>query len=115
MPRVKRGMMAHKRRKNVIKQAKGYKWGRKTKYKLAKDAVRHALTHAYQDRKKKKGVFRRLWQVKINAATRAEGLTYSRFIDALKKAKIEIDRKILAHLAEKEPRIFKEIVAKVKK
>ena len=114
MTRVKRGVMAHKRRKKVIKQAKGYKWGRSTKYKLAKDAVKHALTHAYRDRKTKKRNFRRLWQIKINAATRLNGMTYSRFINALKKANIEIDRKILATLAEKHSEIFKKILDKVK-
>ena len=106
--------MAHKRRKKVIKQAKGYKWGRKSKYKLAKDAVKHALTHSYVDRKKKKRDFRRLWQIKINAASRKLGVTYSKFINGLKKANIEIDRKILAHLAEKQPEIFKKIVEKIK-
>ncbi len=114
MTRIKRGVMAHKRRKKVIKQAKGFKWGRKSKYKLAKDALKHAWTHAYVDRKKKKRVFRRLWQIKINAASRAQGLTYSKFINKLKKAKIEIDRKILAHLAEKQPEVFKKIVEKIK-
>ncbi len=114
MTRVKRGTMAHKRRKKVIKQAKGYKWGRKSKYKLAKDAVKHALTHSYVDRKKKKRDFRRLWQIKINAASRELGVTYSKFINGLKKANIEIDRKILAHLAEKQPEIFKKILEKIK-
>jgi len=114
MTRVKRGTMAHKRRKKVIKQAKGYKWGRKSKYKLAKDAVKHALTHSYVDRKKKKRDFRRLWQIKINAASRKLGVTYSKFINGLKKANIEIDRKILAHLAEKQPEIFKKILEKIK-
>jgi len=114
MTRVKRGVMAHKRRKKIIKQAKGFKWGRKSKYKLAKDALKHAWTHAYVDRKKKKRDFRRLWQIKINAASRAHGLTYSKFINKLKKAKIEIDRKILAHLAEKQPEVFKKIVEKIK-
>jgi len=114
MTRVKRGVMAHKRRKKIIKQAKGFKWGRKSKYKLAKDALKHAWTHAYVDRKKKKRDFRRLWQIKINAASRANGLTYSKFINKLKKAKIEIDRKILAHLAEKQPDVFRKIVEKIK-
>ncbi len=114
MTRVKRGVMAHKRRKKVIKQAKGFKWGRKTKYKLAKDALKHAWVHAYVDRKKKKRNFRRLWQIKINAAAREHGLTYSQFINKLKKAKIEIDRKILAQLAEKQPEIFEKIVEKIK-
>ena len=114
MTRVKRGVMAHKRRKKIIKQAKGFKWGRKSKYKLAKDALKHAWVHAYVDRKKKKRDFRRLWQIKINAASRSHGLTYSKFINKLKKAKIEIDRKILAHLAEKQPEVFKKIVEKIK-
>lgn len=110
MTRVKRGITAHKRRKNIIKQAKGFKWGRKSKYKLAKDALKHAWTYAYRDRKVKKRDFRRLWQIKINAAVRQQGMTYSRFIEALKKANIELDRKILATLAEKKPEIFAKIV-----
>ena len=114
MTRVKRGTTAHKRRKNIIKQAKGFKWGRKSKYKLAKDALRHAWTYAYRDRKVKKRDFRRLWQIKINAAVRQQGITYSRFIEALKKANIELDRKILANLAEKQPEIFTKIIKKVK-
>ncbi len=114
MTRVKRGVMAHKRRKKIIKQAKGFKWGRKSKYKLAKDALKHAWVHAYVDRKKKKRNFRQLWQIKINAASRAQGLTYSQFINKLKKAKIEIDRKILAQLAEKQPDVFEKIVEKIK-
>jgi len=106
--------MAHKRRKKVLKQAKGFKWGRKSKYKLAKDAIKHASTYAYRDRKTKKRNFRRLWQIKINAAARSHGITYSQFMNKLKKANIEIDRKMLAHLAEKEPKIFKQIVDEVK-
>jgi len=115
MTRVKRGAAAHKRRKKIIKQAKGFKWGRKSKYKLAKDALKHAWVHAYKDRKRKKRDFRRLWQIKINAAARANGLTYSQFINKLKKANIEIDRKILALLAEKHSEVFEKIVEKVKK
>jgi len=114
MTRVKRGVAAHKRRKKVIKQAKGFKWGRKVKYKLAKDALRHAWTYAYRDRKRRKRDFRRLWQIKINAAARENGLSYSQFINRLKKANIELDRKILAHLAEKQPEIFKKVIDKVK-
>lgn len=114
MTRVKRGVTAHKRRKKIIKQAKGFKWGRKSKYKLAKDALKHAWAHAYKDRKRKKRDFRRLWQIKINAASRKQGLTYSQFINKLKKANIEIDRKILAQLAEKQPAVFKKIVEKIK-
>lgn len=114
MTRVKRGTMAHKRRKNVLKKTKGFKWGRKSKYKLAKDALKHALVYAYRDRKRKKRDFRRLWQVKINAGTREHGLTYSKFINGLKKANIELDRKILADLAEHQPEVFKAIVEKIK-
>ena len=114
MTRVKRGTTAHKRRKKIIKQAKGFKWGRKAKYKLAKDALKHAWAHAYKDRKRKKRDFRRLWQIKINAASRQHGLSYSQFINKLKKAKIDIDRKILAHLAEKQPEVFKKIIEKIK-
>ena len=114
MVRVKRGTTAHKRRKKIIKQAKGFKWGRKAKYKLAKDALKHAWAHAYKDRKRKKRDFRRLWQIKINAASRQYDLSYSKFINKLKKAKIDIDRKILAHLAEKQPEVFKKIIEKIK-
>ena len=113
MTRVKRGTAAHKRRKKIIKQAKGFKWGRKSKYKLAKDALKHAWAHAYKDRKRKKRDFRRLWQIKINAASREHGLTYSQFINKLKKANIEIDRKILAQLAEKQPEVFGKIIKKL--
>ncbi|OGZ35966.1 MAG: 50S ribosomal protein L20 [Candidatus Portnoybacteria bacterium RIFCSPHIGHO2_02_FULL_40_23] len=114
MPRVKRHKIAHKRRKNLLKHAKGFKWGRKSKYRLAKDALMHAWSHAYKDRKRKKRDFRRLWQIRINAASRENGLTYSKFINKLKKAKIELDRKILADLAMNHPEIFKKIIEKVK-
>ena len=114
MPRVKRGKHHIKRRKNILKQAKGYKWGRKNKLKLAITAVRRAGAFAYVGRKRKKRDFRRLWQVKINAACRNIGLSYSKFIAKLKKNKIEIDRKILADLAENNPEIFNKIVESVK-
>lgn len=114
MTRVKRGVMAHKRRKKIIKQAKGFKWGRKSKYKLAKDALKHAWTFAYRDRKTKKRNFRRLWNIKINAASREKEITYSQFINKLKIAKIEINRKILAYLAEEKPEIFEKIIEKIK-
>jgi len=114
MPRVKRGVTAHKRRKKLLKQTKGYRGGRKSKYRLAKEAFLHAQTYAYRDRRAKKRDFRRLWEIKINAGARANGITYSRFINALKKNKIELDRKILADLAENEPETFKKIVETVK-
>lgn len=115
MTRVKRAVGAHKKKRKILKLAKGYMWNRKNRYKVAKDAVRHALARAYFDRRKKKGDFRRLWNLKINAATRAEGMTYSRFIEALTKKNIGIDRKILADLAQNNKEIFKEIVEMAKK
>jgi len=114
MVRVKRGTTAHKRRKHLLKYAKGFRWGRKSKYAAAKDAMYHAWEYAYQGRKNKKRNFRNLWQTQINASTREQGISYSRFISALKKNKIEINRKILADLAQKNPEIFKKIVEKIK-
>jgi large subunit ribosomal protein L20 len=114
MVRVKRGKIAHKRRKNVLKHTKGFRWGRKSKYKAAKEALLHARTYAYRDRKVKKRNFRRLWQTQIGAACKPLKISYSKFIAGLKKNKIEIDRKILSELAKKHPEIFKKIAEKVK-
>src|SRR6202521_398706 len=111
MTRVKKGATAHKRRKHLLKHAKGFKYGRKSKYKLAKDALRHAWTYSYRDRKVKKRDFRQLWQLQINAAVRNLGTNYSRFINGLKKKNIEIDRKILSQLIASHPEIFEKIVA----
>ncbi|PJE57873.1 MAG: 50S ribosomal protein L20 [Candidatus Portnoybacteria bacterium CG10_big_fil_rev_8_21_14_0_10_36_7] len=113
--RIKRSVASKKRRKNVISQAKGYRWGRKSKFRLAKDALMHAQSRAYSDRKKKKRVMRSLWNIKINALLRAQNMKYSVFINQMKKAKIVIDRKVLAQLAKNHPTIFNEIVAAVKK
>lgn len=115
MARVKRGVLKRKRKKKIIKQAKGYKWGRKSKFVAAKDALKHAWVYAYRDRKKKKGNFRRLWQIKINAICRENGISYSRFIEALTKRNIIIDRKILAELAQFHLDIFKKILEEIKK
>lgn len=115
MPRVKRGTIAHKRRKNLLKHTKGFMWGRKSKYRLAKDALMHAWSYAYRDRRKKKGLNRKLWNVKINAGARAHGLPYNKLINGLKKGKIELDRKILADLAENHPRVFEKILKEAKK
>lgn len=115
MARIKRGKIASKRRKNVLKHAKGFKWRRKSHFKAAKEALLHAWTRSFHDRKKKKGNFRRLWQIKINAASRANGISYSRFINGLKKSNIELDRKVLAALAENEPEVFEKIVTEAKK
>ncbi len=115
MPRVKRGVQSKKRKKNILKQAKGYKGRRKSTIKAAKQAVTKAGVYAYRDRKTKKRDFRRLWQVRINAAVRERGLTYSRFIEALKKNEIEIDRKVLADVALNNPKAFDKIFAEVSK
>jgi large subunit ribosomal protein L20 len=114
MSRVKRGTIASKKRRHLLKYAKGFRWGRKSKYKAAKDALRHAWTYAYRDRKKKKGEFRRLWQIQINTACRQYGISYNKFIAGLKKNKIELDRKILANLAQNHPQIFEKIVEKIR-
>ncbi|MDP2820925.1 MAG: 50S ribosomal protein L20 [bacterium] len=110
MVRVKRGVAARKHKKNIFRYTKGFRWGRKNRLKLAKEAILHSFSHAFRDRKAKKRVRRNLWQLQINAAVRQLGLTYSRFINLLKKKNIQIDRKILAELAQKNPEIFKKIV-----
>jgi len=114
MTRVKRGKIAHKRRKRLLKHAKGFHWGRKTKYRQAKEALYHAWEYAYRDRRAKKREFRKLWQIQINAACRKSGISYSKFIAGLKKNKISLDRKILADLAQNYSEIFEKIVEKVK-
>ncbi len=114
MSRIKRAVQARKHRKNVLKQTKGFKYGRKSKFKLAKDALRHALTYAYRDRKVKKRTFRNLWNLQINALARENGITYSRLINGLKKKNIELDRKVLSELANQYPEVFIKIVEEVK-
>ena len=115
MVRVKRGKTAHKRRKRLLKLAKGFHWSRKSKYRLAKEGLLHALKYAYRDRRNKKRDFRRLWQIRINAAVKSLGLSYSKFINLLKKKKIGLDRKVLAGLAKDHFKIFEKIVEEVKK
>jgi len=115
MPRVKRGTTHVKKRRKLLSKTKGYKWGRKNKIKQAKEAVIHAGVHAYVDRKKKKRVNRGLWQIKINAFVRSKGISYSKFINALKINKIEVDRKILADLSENNKKVLNNIVQEVKK
>ncbi|KKS16391.1 MAG: 50S ribosomal protein L20 [Parcubacteria group bacterium GW2011_GWB1_41_6] len=114
MTRVKRGKTSLKRRKKVLKQTKGFRGGRKSKERQAKTALNHAGVHAFHDRRKKKRVFRKSWQIKINAASRQHGLSYSQFINALKKADIGLDRKIMADLAENHPEIFAKILEQTK-
>ena len=114
MSRAIDGSKRKNHRKKILKLAKGY-WGRRhSNYKTAKDAVSKSLAYAYRDRKDRKGDFRRLWIIRINAACRAEGLSYSKFIDGLSKAGININRKVLASLAIDDSGAFKEVVSKAK-
>lgn len=114
MTRVKRGKISRKKRGRILKYTKGFRWGRKSKERAAKEALLHAWTHAFRGRKEKKRNYRRLWQTQINAGVRLYGLTYSKFIAGLKKQKILLDRKILAELAKSEPEVFKKLVEKIK-
>ena len=114
MTRVKRGTTSAKQRRNILKQVKGYRFGRSTKEIQAQDAIAHAGAHAFAHRRAKKNVFRRLWSVKMNAALRPLGTTYSKFIGALKTKNIIIDRKIMADLAEHNPETFINLVNEVK-
>jgi large subunit ribosomal protein L20 len=111
MSRVKRGVPAHKRRKATLKRAKGYYGGRSKLHSVAKEAVDKAGVYAYRGRKQRKRDFRALWIARINAATREHALSYSRFMDGLKKAGVEMDRKVLAQLAIDDPKAFGELVA----
>ena len=114
MPRVKRGVTARARHKKILALAKGYRGRRKNVFRIAKQAVMKAGQYAYRDRRTKKRVFRQLWIARINAATRGLGLTYSKFIAGLKKAQIELDRKVLSDMAIHDPAAFAAIVDKVK-
>lgn len=114
MPRVKRGVTHSKRRRNILKQAKGFKWGRKKLIRAAKTAITKAGAHAYVGRKKKKAEFRQLWQVRLSAAVKPYGLSYSKLIDALKKKNIALNRKMLSSLAVDHPTEFKEVMKVVK-
>jgi large subunit ribosomal protein L20 len=114
MPRVKRGVTAHARHKKILALAKGYRGRRKNVFRIAKQAVMKAGQYAYRDRRTRKRVFRQLWIARINAASRQQGLTYSKFMAGLKKASIDIDRKMLAEMAVNDPAGFGSIVDKVK-
>ncbi|GAB0152696.1 MULTISPECIES: 50S ribosomal protein L20 [Marinobacterium] len=114
MPRVKRGVQARARHKKILKQAKGYYGARSRVFRVAKQAVIKAGQYAYRDRRQRKRQFRALWIARINAAARINGLSYSRFIAGLKKANIEIDRKVLADLAVYEQGAFTAVVEKAK-
>lgn len=114
MPRVKRGKISLKRRRNILKRVKGYRFGRKSKEKLANEAISHAGRNAFRDRRAKKRNWRRLWTTKINAFANELGISYSKLIGNLKKENVEIDRKILSELAETEPKVFEKIIEEVK-
>jgi large subunit ribosomal protein L20 len=110
MARVKRAVNAHKKRRTVLERASGYRGQRSRMYRKAKEQQLHSMTYAYRDRKDRKGAFRRLWIQRINAAARAEGMTYNRFIQGLKIAGVEVDRRMLAEMAVADPTSFTALV-----
>jgi len=114
MPRSVNAVASRRRRKKILKAAKGYFGARKNVYTVAKNAVEKAWQYAYRDRKNKKREFRKLWIVRINAAARTHGMSYSKFMHALKQNNIDLNRKVLADLAMNEPEVFETIVNKVK-
>jgi len=115
MVRVKRGKNARKHRKHLLQYAKGFRWGRKSKYRLAKQALMKAWSYSYRDRKAKKREFRKLWQIQIGTAVKNFGLSYSKFLHLLKEKNIALDRKILARIAKEKPEVFKKIIVSIKK
>ena len=110
MARVKRSVNAHKKRREILEQASGYRGQRSRLYRKAKEQSLHSMTYAYRDRKDRKGAFRRLWIQRINAAARAEGMTYNRFIQGLKIAGVDVDRRMLAEMAVADPQAFTALV-----
>jgi large subunit ribosomal protein L20 len=114
MTRVKRGVAASKRRKNLLKDAKGYRWRRKSHYAAAKQALIKAGVYAYRDRRTKKRVMRRLWITRFSIALKGMGLSYSRFIKMMLDKKIELDRKIMAQMAVENPEVFTQLVESIK-
>ena len=114
MVRVKRGVNAHKKREKLLRYAKGFKWGRKSKERLAREALLHAWPHAFRGRKERKRNFRNLWQTQISAGAKINGLSYSKLMYALKQKNIALDRKILAQIAKDKPKVFAKIVEYVK-
>ena len=114
MPRVRRGTKRHDKRRKVLKQAKGYYGARSKAYRIAKQAVDRALAFSYRDRRQRKRQFRRLWIARINAAARANGMSYSRLMDGLKKSGSQLDRKMLADLAVREPETFAKLAEKAR-
>ncbi|HYY43570.1 MAG TPA: 50S ribosomal protein L20 [Actinomycetota bacterium] len=115
MPRVKRSVAGRKKRRDVLQQAKGYYSARGKHYRAAREQVMHSGVYAYRDRRARKGEFRRLWIARINAAARSNGLSYSRFMNGLKLAGIEVDRKVLAELAVNDPKAFASLAGAARK
>jgi large subunit ribosomal protein L20 len=114
MPRIKRGVAAKKKRRTVLARAKGYSGAKSRSYRVAKEQVQHSLQYAYRDRKAKKREIRKLWIARINAAARLNGMSYSLFMNGLKRAEIELDRKVLSDLAITDPNGFAQLVEKAK-
>lgn len=114
MPRIKRGVQSHRRHKKILKQAKGFHGRKKNCFRVANEFVERAAQYQYRDRKQRKRDFRRLWVTRINAAARQHGLTYSRFIDGLRRAEIEVDRKVLADLAVRDKDAFAQVAQAAK-
>jgi large subunit ribosomal protein L20 len=114
MPRIKRAVHARKKRAKLLKQAKGYYGRKKSSYRFAREQIEHSLAYAYRDRKAKKRTFRSLWIMRINAAARANGLSYNRFMAGVRKAGIELDRKSLADLAVSDPAAFAVVAERAK-
>jgi large subunit ribosomal protein L20 len=110
MVRVKRGVNAHKKREKLLRYTKGFKWGRKSKERLAREALLHAWPHAFRGRKERKRNYRALWQTQIGAGAKINGLSYSKLMDSLHKKNIALDRKILAQIAQDKPEVFAKIV-----
>lgn len=115
MPRVKRAVSAHKKRRTVLNRAKGYYGAKSRSYRAAKEQVQHSFQYAYRDRRNKKREIRRLWITRINAAARLNGLSYSVFMNGLKKAGVELDRKVLSDMAISDPQAFASLVEVAKK
>ena len=114
MVRVKRGVIANKRRRKILKYAKGFRWGRKSKERLAREALLHAWHYAYSGRKQKKRTNRALWQTQISAAAKGHELSYSKLMGNLKKSGVELNRKVLAEIAKTHPAVFAQIAARAK-
>ncbi len=114
MARVKRGVHGRKHRRTVLDRARGFRGARSRRYRIANESVLHAMRYEYRDRRRRKSDFRKLWITRINAAARQEGLSYSRFMNGLKLAEVDIDRKVLADLAVRDPATFKSLVGVAK-